>query len=1180
MTGSAPIPFDLAGPLPTGTTVLEASAGTGKTYAIVSLAVRYIADGIPISRLLMATFSNAASAELRDRTRSRLREAVVALDDPAAAAAGDDKLHRLLATGSADDIALRRARIVVALSDFDSATMATTHTFCNRMLAALGFLGEREQQFPIVENVDELVADVARDLYIRKFAGAPDDSLDFKVAETIAKDAVRNPVATLAPTPADGKPIAESTRLRIRFAEAVRATTAERKRLARVRTYDDLQGTLHHIVTDEHVGEQARRRIREQFDVVLIDEFQDTDPQQWEIVERCFHDVPDAESDASGPSSASVTLILVGDPKQSIYAFRGAEVLSYLNAVEIAGNRQILTTNFRSDEDVVHGVGTLFADATLGHPMIAVHPVDARHKGSRLSGAPAVRVRAFTRRDFTLHTKDGSTPLVPGVRDKVIADVAADIAAQLAAGITLDVDGEQRPIQPGDIAILLRFNKTIEPLQHALTELGIASVVRSGTSIFQTSAARHWWYVLQAMEQPARVTRVRMAALTPILGFDAASLDAQGDAGVGELSGELAQSARVFAEGGFAAMSARLMHQRRTHERVLASENGERLLTDLLQVSALCNRHVAETSCGLSGLVAWLGEHISDDSKWSQHAEATRRLDRDTQAVQIMTIHGSKGLEFPIVYVPFGWDGARQMKPTTFVYHEGSEKRFLDVGGQSAAGFAKRWAANTAENAGEDLRLLYVAMTRARSQLVLWWAPSTTTRPGPLHRLLFTNAERTAAARSGVVSPIAESVEIPDDRQCVQTLRDLAARDPMITIEQAGKHGEQPRWKSDDAGSSAPTLSVSVFDRRIDQDWRRTSYSAITAAAHAAHGAAVVNSGSEPEEGQIVDEPVPTAVDGEDYVSSAGDPTDRRVLSDGAGDPTDRRVATTSPRVGAYRDAATSSTDATTAVPAQTPSLMNGLPFGAAFGTLVHEVLENVDTSSSDMDRHVREQVTEGAHRRGFVVDTAQLTSALIGVLTTPLGLGDGSATLWDVSPRDRLSEMDFEIPLSDTGGGFSLGQVADLLDRHLAVDDPLRSFADVVRTVNDDRFHGYLTGSIDSVLRTDVGYVVVDYKTNRLMPGDLVVEDFTQETMAQEMIRENYPLQALLYSVALHRYLRWRLPGYDPAVHLGPVQYHFVRGMAGPQTPSGCGVFEWRIPSTLVVELSDLLAGKVSAHV
>jgi exodeoxyribonuclease V beta subunit len=211
----------------------------------------------------------------------------------------------------------------------------------------------------------------------------------------------------------------------------------------------------------------------------------------------------------------------------------------------------------------------------------------------------------------------------------------------------------------------------------------------------------------------------------------------------------------------------------------------------------------------------------------------------------------------------------------------------------------------------------------------------------------------------------------------------------------------------------------------------------------------------------------------------------------------------------------------------------------------------------------------EGALRRGVDLDTEQLAAALLGVLTTPLGFGD----LASIGPRDRLAELDFELPLAEPG--FTLNAVGDLMAKHLPPEDPLREYSDLVRGVSGSAFRGYLTGSIDSVLRTPEGrYAVVDYKTNRISPGDRMVEDFQTEAMAAEMMVAHYPLQALLYSVALHRYLRWRIPDYEPSRHLGPVQYHFVRGMAGPATPAGCGVFEWLIPAGLVCELSDLLAG------
>ncbi|GAA4673271.1 UvrD-helicase domain-containing protein [Gordonia humi] len=1103
--------FDLRAPLPTGTTVLEASAGTGKTYAIVSLAVRYIAEGVPVSKLLMATFSNAASAELRDRTRSRLTESLAAVD--AAAVDADDELAAWLRDASDDEVARRRARIVAALSDFDAATMATTHTFCNRMLAALGFLGEREQQYPIVENVDDIVADVARDAYLARFAGRPDEAPPFEESLEIGRSAVRNANAILAPTRDDER--TDESDLRVRMAEHVRSQTQRRKRLARVRTYDDLQNTLFAIVTSGETGDLACARIREQFAVVLIDEFQDTDPQQWEIVRRCFH--------------GHLPLILVGDPKQSIYAFRGAEVLSYLNAVETASDRRLLTVNRRSDAAVVDGLGVVFGGATFGHREIAYHPVQAHHRGSRLHGAAAIRIRGFTRGDFTRHTQDGTTPLVAQVRERVIDDVADDVAALLSSETTIEIDGRTRRVEPGDIAVLLRANKTIEPLQEAFARRGVASVVTSGTSVFATDAARHWWHVLTAIDHPSRQPRVRLAALTPLVGQTAHTLQIQGDTGVGTLAGQFAELARVFADAGFAAMAARLFDEFETARRLLGSAGGERLLTDVRQVADVCNRYAAETGGALTSIVDWLGEQIADLSQWSGRGDATRRLDRDTAAVQIMTVHASKGLEFPVVYVPFGWDGASHPNPATFVYHESDHRRYLDVAGKQARGYARRDSLARSESAGEDLRLLYVAATRARSQLVLWWAPSTTTARGALHRLLFTVADRQGAAASGALSPVPDTVPIPaEEIDCVGVLRHVASLCPSITVEPAGRHTGVRAPRAERTGP-APTLDVARFRRTVDQQWRRTSYSAIVAAAHAAahpdSGAALIGTGSESDEQTGSDEPV----DGPD--PTVGEST----VTDG------------------------------------TPSPMNGLPFGAGFGTLVHEVLEHVDTAASDIDAHVRELVVDGAARRGVDIDVDVLAAALVGVLTTPLGFGD----LWSIGPRDRLAEMDFEMPLASTGGGFGLDQVGDLLAEHLPTDDPLADYADRVRTVSADRFRGFLTGSIDSVLRTPDGrYTVVDYKTNRLRPGDLAVEDFDREAMAEEMMSAHYPLQALLYSVALHRYLAWRIADYRPRTHIGPVQYHFVRGMAGPGTPDGCGVFEWRLPPELVVAMSDLLAG------
>lgn len=1118
--------FDATGPLPTGTTVLEASAGTGKTYAIVSLAVRYLADGVDIDRLLMVTFSRAASNELRERMRSRIAECLAALDDPSGDA--DDEVIAALRAGSDAEVDLRRRRLDRAMSDFDAATVATTHTFCNRMLSALGFLGERTQGYPIEENVDDLVAELARDLYLARFAGDVADAPPIDVVTKVTKEAVAEPLTRLAPTADEAD---EAAGVRLELARDARAEITARKRLARIRTYDDLQNVLHAIVTDLELGPVARDRIREQFSVVLIDEFQDTDPQQWDIVRTCFH--------------GQLPLVLVGDPKQSIYAFRGAEVRSYLNAVQEADSQQRLGTNWRSDGPLVDALGTLFTGAAFGHPQIAFHPVHARQSTSRVHAgaegeepaeagaarlAAPLRIRMFLESDLR-----GPEQAHVLLRRKVTEDVADDIAALLNSPVTIDAPGGRRRVQPGDVAILVRANSAVEPLQGALAERGIASVVRSGMSIFKTPAARHWWYVLEAIEQPSRSSRVRLAALTPLLGVDAADLDAGGDEKAAqerefELAGTLAELGRVFTEGGFASMAARLYDHYDTERRVLSSDGGERLLTDLRQLADLANRRATSHAGGLPALVAWLAEQIDDRSGLRHGGAQTRRLDRDTRAVQIMTIHASKGLEFPIVYAPFAWDGARRPSRDTFAFHADGI-RHLDVGGLKAPGARRREALALAEDAGEDLRLLYVALTRARSQVVTWWGPSFVTDQGALHRLLFTAQARARAVQAGLdAQPIDLRVPLPsDDQEAIATVREVVAgAGAAVSVEAAGRH-ESTRWAPDGGPAEAPELAVAEFTRDIDQQWRRTSYSAIVADAHARAygGESLVQIGSEAEDGLVEDEPTGLADD------PAGEPA--------AGEP----------------------------AAGGTPSLMNGLPFGAGFGTLVHDVLEHIDTGAVDLAVQVRERTAEGALRRGVEIDVDRLATALLGVLTTPLGFGD----LASIGPADRLAEVDFELPLA--APGFGLDAVGDLLAEHLPADDPLRDYAEVVRGVSAERFRGYLTGSIDSVLRTADGrFVVVDYKTNRLRPGDLTVEDFGAQAMAAEMMTANYPLQALLYSVALHRYLRWRLPDYEPSRHLGPVQYHFVRGMSGPQNPPGCGVFEWHPPAALVQALSDLLAG------
>jgi exodeoxyribonuclease V beta subunit len=270
---------------------------------------------------------------------------------------------------------------------------------------------------------------------------------------------------------------------------------------------------------------------------------------------------------------------------------------------------------------------------------------------------------------------------------------------------------------------------------------------------------------------------------------------------------------------------------------------------------------------------------------------------------------------------------------------------------------------------------------------------------------------------------------------------------------------------------------------------------------------------------------------------------------------------------------------------------MADLPVGATFGSLVHAVLEHADPGAADLRAELLAHVHEQRVQWPVDLDAEELADALVAVCDTPLGPLAGGVTLRDIGRADRLCELDFELPLgggdlrrdTPTGSAARLGDLAPLLRAHLPAGDPVRGWADVLDhgpELASQDLRGYLTGSVDVVLRTGGRYLVVDYKTNWLGRPDqpLTAADYRPEMLAEAMGHSSYPLQALLYAVVAHRFLRWRLPGYDPARHLGGVLYLYVRGMCGPGTPTvdghPCGVFSWRPPVALVTGVSALLDG------
>jgi exodeoxyribonuclease V beta subunit len=1102
--------FDLLAELPEGptTTVLEASAGTGKTYALAALVTRYLAEGRALlDDMLLITFSRAASQELRERVRDQLVLAAEALDDPASIDP-DDALLAHLVDGTDDERAERRVRLRDALAGFDSATIATTHQFCQLVLRSLGVAGDTDAGVTLVENLDELVGEIVDDLYLQRFGDLKDTpELTRAQALELAHEVVRNPRTRL--TPVD-PPAETSAGVRRAFADDVVRELERRKRLLGILGFDDLLSRL--AVALEADDAPARDRMSRRWSIVMVDEFQDTDPVQWEVIERAF--------------VGRVTLVLIGDPKQAIYAFRGGDVVTYLRARERSDALLTLDTNYRSDAPLVRRLLRVLDGAALGHDDIVVREVAAKRETHRLAGAPCndpFRLRVVARDSFGIR----GTRTIPmdELRPYIAADLAADVKALLASGATYD-DGEVRAIRARDVAVIVESHRDARACRDALATAGVPAVYTGDTDVFASQAAADWQCLLEAFEQPGRSGLVRAAATTMFFGRTAAELATAPDL-TDSLTDQVAETLRRWADHARARGIAAVLEAAYVAgmaERVLTWRGGERHLTDVEHLTQLLHEVAHREGLGLPALLQWLRNQREERAG---AAERNRRLDSDAAAVQIMTVWVSKGLQYPLVYLPFAFNRNVRMGEAV-LYHEPDGTRCLDIGGSGGPGYQQVTAKGRAEMAGDDIRLTYVALTRAQSQVVAWWAPSWDEVNGGLSRLL----------RGRVLGQAAVPDSLPpkvDDATVMEHLRKWEAaggphleRAEPATGVPAAVPGEQP------AG-----LGVRRFDRSIDVDWRRTSYSALIRAAE--------------ENGGVTSEPEVSVRD--DEVEIAPEP--------------------------AIDDAAASSS---------LMSPMAELPSGAAFGSLVHGVLEVTDPFAPDLEAellgHVAEQIA------WWPVDTppAELAAALVPLQHTSLGPLAGGLTLGEIGLADRLCELDFEIPLAggDVAPGVEVGlaDVGALLEQHLADDDPLRPYAARLRApgLGGQSLRGYLSGSIDVVLRLPghdgPRYLVVDYKTNWLGPADapLTAAAYSRDRLVEAMLHSDYPLQALLYVVVAHRYLRWRQPDYDAARHLGGVLYLYVRGMCGPATPEEdghpAGVFSWQPPAALVTALSDLLDG------
>ena len=1124
--------LNLSGRIPRGSILLEASAGTGKTFALTTLIARSLAEGlVKVDNLLVVTFTRATARELRDKVRDKINEATTALrqaDGPT------EPWISPLVAGSATERAERLAHLQAAAIDLDRAWITTIHGFCRQALQLLGAQGGLPHDTAFEGDSSKTRRQAVRDAVLVELLHQPDGlapepdarykkdkTLDRNAGQIEAlvdrgvKHALQNRGTNLAPDPSWGK-TKDLTAGALRWSALVRSTIdeiTERRWRSGNLDFDDLITLLDDALNDQKIGNAAVRSLRTRFRMVFVDEFQDTDTLQWKIFERACLDDPST-------LGAAADVFVVGDPKQAIYRFRGADVDAYLAAARTAGaasNRYDLDINYRSVGDLITIHNHLYRGAVFGNSDIKYLPVKpAPNQPPTASSLPAMTVRWMMPNRIR---KNGNEYVrAPESEPAVLTDLANEVT-RLLSNHTIDTDKGPRFVKAGDIAILVSSHSDAELVVEELRERGIP-VIRTRTgSVLESPVVRDLQLLLEGMGRPWDLPSVRAAAISRFIG--ATVDDLLDDDVLVDLQGRLGRWSEVTRSSGPYGLLQQLRADSAVLDALVVGGDGTRHLTDLEHVIELLHTGCNGAPAGPDTLMRVLNNLIAeaDDDKVSSgvHSEEVqRRIATDEESVQVSTIHVAKGLEYPIVLLPFPAKSVQNRKPWSYL---ANKERWLDVAPlhdwkkTNGSDHNDREQTSKKESDGDEQRKLYVALTRAKHSVVAWWRPIEGVGSAGLTRLLFGQRSSSGDVNTSQNATIPSGANLKTHFSGLKTLTGGLLKTEEVSI------SVTPLAPGPNAPPPAPPGTPASVDTSnfTDPAWQTWSFSEVARA-------------------------------------------------------TQRRFKDPAPPTGGA-DEPPRQTDR----PPVPSSGLSDMPAGPDVGTFLHEVIEKVNFRSPSIQDDLVKRLT-GAWQLG-TADPESVANGLVKAMETPLAPTFSGTRLLDVEPDDRLDELIFDLRLADTTDRVAMAEVCRTVPT-ASSDDPYSSyFADLADRMDNMNVAGHLTGSIDLVLRLDgPRFLVVDYKSNRAHPpGDPSwLDHYEEASLREEMIKHDYPLQAFLYSVALHRYLRWRLPDYDPSTHLAGSAYLFLRGMVGPPGTDGrtTGVTCWRPPIEAILSADRILAG------
>lgn len=1221
--------FDLVHVPIRGRSLVEASAGTGKTYAIATLFLRLLIEcDYSVEQILVVTFTEAATSELKRRIRERLRTALDVCEASSGSSSDAPKHDPLLV-----QVLTKRGapshhteRLKLALQNFDRASIFTIHAFCARVLQDNAFQTGSTFSAELMTDTRELVADAVLDywahvitpihpalaqyLYEKNWKPSqlarfsqwvaqtrplhvipaepnplPElDTTGFEAAFENAKLAFDAPeverlvlaanlhkaripppkvgqwcdellayfkaeTANVRPPPNAWKLLPSNleaartkasaghvlahpfldalTELRQQF-DALDANlrqhflhlkqqlihwlqteVPERKRELGVVSFDDLLYQVHDAILGPG-GAGLAQSLRREFPAALIDEFQDTDPTQYTIFDRIYRSTEPEPGSADSAQAADTTLFLIGDPKQAIYSFRGADVFAYLRAAgDVASSRQhTMTTNHRSDPSLIAAVNRIFSVrsqpfylADISYPLVGARP------GVNLALALAGDLDPAPLQ-FRFIARNGAhgTSLTRSYKHRRLPQLVAD---EVVVHLTSDCRLDGRALRPRDFAILTRTNEEAFESQRALLDRGVPAVVLGDRSVYEQPDARDLLLILKAVAEPNNIRALRGALVTETLGLDAHELLLldQEEQAWDRWSDRFRRWHERWFQFGFVQMMHQLLTDCALPERLLTLQDGERRMTNLMQLIELLHTRAVDHHLGPRGVLHYLAEQLSERLVASDSEQV--RLESDEDAVVLTTIHKSKGLEYPIVICPTLFNPTLVMSTEKEWprFHDGAHghRLTLDLG---SAAQEDNVAAMREEALAENLRLLYVALTRAKHRCVVFWGAFFEFQTSALAYLLYGELPLGPAddteSRAKLIAGL-------DDEALLERLKSLDPSREQIGVSEIDPYAA-PSSERQPRHSQTERRLVCCKVERAAQRWERTaSFSSLTAGA--SHEA-----------------PRLDPLDGRDH-----DPAQSLLERPARGD----QILTT----------------------------LAAFPGGTTTGNFFHSVLEHCDFQGDDQSAAVERAMLEHGPPEGLTVPEATelVTLALREILNAKFA---GSLTLADIPAHKRLNELEFYLPAprSRQERALTCAALADAFRRHPSPQVPA-SYADSLLGLDFAPLTGFLKGFIDLVFEHRGRWYVVDYKTNTVGAN---YDDYVVQKLSGPMSHSHYILQYHLYCLAVHRYLQLRHPAYDYERDFAGSYYLFLRGMHPLHSPKS-GVFFEKPPLARIDALSEL---------